>query len=82
MRQKSTKSISGIYLSLSYFRSQIDSLRNEMMAKKANIDKMKMLLEHYKCKVSELEQELTDANERWAKRCEDERKKWKIYLNQ
>lgn len=65
-----------------YFRSQIDELRNEMLQKKANMDKMKLLLEHYKAKVSELEQELVGTNERWAKICEDERKKWKIYLHQ
>ena len=51
-----------------YFRTQIDSLRNEMIAKKSNMDKMKILVEHYKSKVSELEQELGDTNERWAKR--------------
>jgi len=28
-----------------YFRSQIETLRNEMIQKKSNIDKMKLLLE-------------------------------------
>lgn len=63
-----------------YFRTQIDSLRNEMIAKKSNMDKMKILVEHYKSKVSELEQELGDTNERWAKRWEEERNKWKICM--
>mmetsp|Transcript_11600 Transcript_11600/g.10267 ORF Transcript_11600/g.10267 Transcript_11600/m.10267 type:complete len:121 (+) Transcript_11600:557-919(+) len=64
-----------------YFRIQIDSLRNEMISKKTNMDKMKLLLEHYKSKVTEMEKELAESNDRWSKRCEDERNKWKEYLN-
>lgn len=51
-----------------YFRSQIDALRNEMVSKKSNMDKMKMLIDHYKVKVCQLEQELTEAHEKWGRR--------------
>jgi len=65
-----------------YFRSQIDVLRNEMISKKSNMDKMKQLLDHYKTKTLELEQELSESNQKWSIRWEEERKKWKIYLGQ
>jgi hypothetical protein len=43
---------------------------------------MKQLLDHYKTKTLELEQELSESNQKWSIRWEEERKKWKIYLGQ
>ena len=76
-----------------YFRSQIETLRNEMIQKKSNIDKMKLLLEHYfldknfteaknpESKCPDLEKELFSLNEKFSKRSKDERSKWKDYMD-
>lgn len=63
-----------------YFKSQIDALRNEMISKKNNMDKMKLLLDEYKNKIIELEKELSEINQRWDKKWEEERNKEKLYI--
>ena len=62
-----------------YFKSQIDALRNEMLSKKNNMDKMKLLLEEYKLKILELEKELSEINQKWDKKWEEEKEKEKMY---
>lgn len=63
-----------------YFKSQIEALRNEMISKKTNMDKMKMLLDEYKNKIIELEKELSEINQHWDKKWEEERNKEKMYI--
>ena len=63
-----------------YFKSQIEALRNEMISKKNNMDKMKLLLDEYKNKIIELEKELSEINQRWDKKWEEERNKEKLYI--
>ena len=63
-----------------YFKNQIDTLRDEMLKKKSNMDKMKSLLEEYKTRITHLERELSEVNEKWDSRCQDEKQKEKMYV--
>ena len=65
-----------------YFRNQIDALRDEMIKKKTNMDKMRNILEDYKLKVTHLERELSDVNEKWEKISKEERRKEKAYIKE
>lgn len=65
-----------------YFRNQIDELRNEMIAKKSSMDKMKQLLEGYKARNDELESKLGQVTKRWNLKLAEDQKKDKMMISE